>query len=132
MIDSLRGRTTVFFSTHILSDVERVCDAVGILNRGRLVTQASIESLKGRAETQRMIVDVDGGGAALRAALEKEPWVHGLEQQEGGLRVDVRDLTAAQQGIPRIVAQLGLALRRLDVEGPSLEDVFVRLTEEER
>jgi ABC-2 type transport system ATP-binding protein len=36
MVASLRGRTTVFFSTHILADVERVCDAVAILERGRV------------------------------------------------------------------------------------------------
>ena len=35
MIASLRGRTTVFFSTHILADVERVCDTVAIIARGR-------------------------------------------------------------------------------------------------
>ncbi|MDD0857659.1 hypothetical protein NHF46_07760 [Arthrobacter alpinus] len=34
LIDTLRGRTTIFFSTHILSDVERVCDSVAILDRG--------------------------------------------------------------------------------------------------
>ncbi len=46
MIASLRGRTTVFFSTHILGDVERVCDAVAILDLGRVVVQAPIGELK--------------------------------------------------------------------------------------
>ena len=56
MIASLRGRTTVFFSTHILGDVERVCDAVAILDRGTVVVQSPIAELKAalrRAEGRR-------------------------------------------------------------------------------
>jgi ABC-2 type transport system ATP-binding protein len=131
MIASLGGRTTVYFSTHILADVERVCDTVGILNHGRLVTQASIESLKSRYGTHRVVVDVNGGGPALKAALQTEPWLQGLEQQDGRLFLDVADLAEAQRAIPRIVGTLGIGMRRMDVEGPSLEDVFVRLTGEE-
>ncbi len=48
MIAGLAGRTTVFFSTHILADVERVCDTVAILARGRVVAQAPIDELKTR------------------------------------------------------------------------------------
>jgi ABC-2 type transport system ATP-binding protein len=132
LIGSLRGHATVFFSTHILSDVERVCDTVGILNRGRLVTQASIESLKTRYSGHRIVVDVNGGGPAFKAALEKEPWVDEIEQQAAGsLFLKVLDLDEAQHAIPRIVSGLGVGMRRMDVEAPSLEEVFVRLTGEE-
>ena len=43
MVAALGGRTTVFFSTHILADVERVCDQVAILDRGKVVAQAPID-----------------------------------------------------------------------------------------
>ncbi|MGM0125191.1 ABC-2 type transport system ATP-binding protein [Enterococcus sp. AZ194] len=43
---SLKGQTTVLFSTHILSDVERICDSIGILHNGVLQTSGSIEELK--------------------------------------------------------------------------------------
>ena len=46
MIAALAGRTTVFFSTHILADVERVCDTVAILDKGRVVAQAGIDELR--------------------------------------------------------------------------------------
>ncbi len=48
MVSALRGRATVFFSTHILSDVERVCDEVAILDQGRLVTQGTVDELRQR------------------------------------------------------------------------------------
>ncbi|MGG5369141.1 ATP-binding cassette domain-containing protein [Enterococcus sp. AZ196] len=46
MLATLRGRTTILFSTHILSDVERICDYVGILNKGELVVSGKINELK--------------------------------------------------------------------------------------
>jgi ABC-2 type transport system ATP-binding protein len=57
MLASLRGRTTVFFSTHILADVERVCDTVAILDRGHVVAHAPIDELKARYGVQKVVVD---------------------------------------------------------------------------
>ena len=130
LIGSLRGRATVFFSTHILSDVERVCDSVGILNQGRLVTQASIDSLKSRYSGHRIILDLNGGGPAFKAAVENEPWIEGIEEREENLFLKVADLDEAQHAIPRVVSGLGIGMRRMEVEAPSLEEVFVRLTGE--
>ncbi|MBK8647440.1 MAG: ABC transporter ATP-binding protein [Gemmatimonadetes bacterium] len=48
-VASLRGRATVFFSTHILADVERVCDTVAILDHGQVVANSSVAALKQRA-----------------------------------------------------------------------------------
>ncbi len=46
LLASLRGQTTILFSTHILSDVERICDHVGILHHGRLQVSAPLDDLK--------------------------------------------------------------------------------------
>src|SRR5450830_875397 len=74
MIASLAGRTTVFFSTHILSDVERVCDTVAILNRGRVVRQAGIDELRaGHEGGHRVIVAVDNP-RALQEAVMSATW----------------------------------------------------------
>ena len=48
LIERLSQETTIFMSTHILSDVERVCDTVGIIDRGKLVTQSTVEELRQR------------------------------------------------------------------------------------
>ncbi|MFN2219300.1 MAG: ABC transporter ATP-binding protein, partial [Anaerolineae bacterium] len=48
LIDHLRGQCTVFMSTHILADVERVCDTVAIIHRGRLVAEAPQQELLSR------------------------------------------------------------------------------------
>jgi ABC-2 type transport system ATP-binding protein len=127
MIASLHGRTTVFFSTHILADVERVCDAVAILERGRVVESAGIGELTARAAANRLILEVEGDGAAAAVAglLAARAWVRSIETDERGLRLTVSDLPTAQREVPTVIAAAGVALRRFEIEEASLEDVFV-------
>jgi ABC-2 type transport system ATP-binding protein len=128
MVASLRGRTTVFFSTHILADVERVCDDVAILESGRVVASASIDELTARAAAKRLVVEVEGDGAAAVAGLlTGRAWLNSLETEERTLRMTVSDLPTAQREIPAAIAAAGVALRRFEIEEASLEDVFVKL-----
>ena len=131
MIAALRGRTTVFFSTHILADVERVCDTVAIIDHGRVVTQAGIDELRRRrGGRHRLVMEVDDGGR-LAHDLEGAPWLLSLAvDEEGALRLAVDDVQAAERELPARIARLGLALRRLDADELSLEEVFVRLVGE--
>jgi ABC-2 type transport system ATP-binding protein len=129
MIASLRGRTTVFFSTHILADVERVCDGVAILEQGHVVASAGIAELTARASANRLIVEVDGDGSAvpLADALRGRAWAKSIDITERTLRMSVSDLPAAQREIPAAITAAGALLRRFEIEEASLEDVFVGL-----
>jgi ABC-2 type transport system ATP-binding protein len=127
MVASLRGRTTVFFSTHILADVERVCDRVAILHRGRVVANATMTELKRRAAVDRLTLDVAGAVEPLLSDLQRQPWVRLVERSESRLSLVVADLSQAQREIPAAVARAGVGLRRLESGELSLEDVFVDL-----
>jgi ABC-2 type transport system ATP-binding protein len=128
MVASLRGRTTVFFSTHILADVERVCDAVAILEQGRVVVSASVDELTARAAANRLIIELEGNdGAAVAGLLTGRVWLTSLEHTEQTLRMTVSDLAVAQREIPAAIAAAGAALRRFEIDDASLEDVFVKL-----
>jgi len=128
MIGSLGGRTTVFFSTHILADVERVCDTVAVLDQGRVVAHAPIDELRSRYGALRVTIEVDRDTDALEAALAVEPWVTSVARSaDGALTLAVTDVDVAQRALPAIVAQRGLALRRLEGGEVSLEEVFVDL-----
>jgi len=129
MVASLRGRTTVFFSTHILADVERVCDAVAILERGRVVASAGIGELTARAAANRLVVEIEGetGVVAVADALRGRSWLKSIETDGRTLRLAVSDLATAQREIPAAIAAAGVALRRFEIEETSLEDVFVEL-----
>ena len=129
MIAALAGRTTVFFSTHILADVERVCDTVAVLARGKVVEQAGIEELKARhGGAQRVVIEVDDP-ARLEAALRSAAWSTTVTRDGEDLVVEVTDHDVASYEVPALVAALELRLRRFEAVEASLEDVFVDLVE---
>lgn len=128
MIVSLRGRTTVFFSTHILSDVERVCDTVAIVDHGRLVAQAPIEELKQRYGKDKVVVEVTEHADALATEFGARPWSAAVTRgPQGAIEITVTDLRAAQHEIPAMVAARGSGLVLLEAGEVGLEEVFVEL-----
>ena len=129
MLMSLRGHTTVFFSTHILADVERVCDTVAILDRGRVVAQAPIEEeLKARYGQQKVVVEVTGGADELAKQIRRQSWAAAVcRGHNGAIEVTVTDAGAAQQQIPAMIAARQLGLSRMEAGEMALEEVFVEL-----
>ncbi len=130
MIASLKGRTTVFFSSHILADVERVCDTVAILNRGKVVAQASVTELKRKAGARSITVEAAGDVGRLHTLLAEEPWVRRIERTGDVLQLTVSDLSIAQRSVPAAIVSAGIELRRFETGEVSLEEVFVDLVSE--
>jgi len=128
MIASLRGRTTVFFSTHILADVERVCDTVAILDHGKVVTQGPIDELKSRYGAHRLVIEVDSSALELALELRGASWANSVEvAADGSLSISVSDPGLAGRQIPGILDRRGLVLRRFESGEVGLEEVFVDL-----
>lgn len=129
MISALAGRTTVFFSTHILVDVERVCDTVAILDHGKLLVHAPIGELNAQGGAHSVTVEMASTRDAeqLRSHLNGQPWLGGSTLTEDTLHITVTNLHDAQRAIPALVAEHGLAIQRMDSGEASLEDVFVEL-----
>src|SRR5450759_1648829 len=128
MLMSLRGRTTVFFSTHILADVERVCDTVAILDRGRVVAQAPIDELKARYAEQKVVVEVTDGADELAEEIGRQTWATTVTRgSNGAIEITVKDVGAAQLQIPAMVAARQIGLSRLEAGEMGLEEVFVKL-----
>ncbi len=131
VIGRLRGSATVFMSTHILNDVERVCDRVGILDRGRLVAQAPIDELIERFSRPVYRLDPEPGQddavARLATALRAQPWAAGVHEDHGYVYVDVTDPATAGPALLKTLADSGIALNGYERTRPTLEDVFLRL-----
>lgn len=81
---TLRGRTTVFFSTHILSDVERVCDHVAVLDKGKVLSQSTMEELRARHGQQTIAVEVTDGAEQLAHRIAQAPWALSVRPGPGG------------------------------------------------
>jgi ABC-2 type transport system ATP-binding protein len=133
LIDTLRGQCTVLMSTHILADVERICDAIGIIARGKLIVQSEREALLNQYATPVFeLVSADAPAlAAWTATLQQSPWVSSSSVKGDTARVVVNDLGTAKRGLLASAVQAGLALDRFEEIKPSLEDVFLQLVGEE-
>jgi ABC-2 type transport system ATP-binding protein len=129
LIARMRGHATVILSSHILGDVQEVCDTVGVLRAGRLLFQGPIANLLvGRAVPAYRIKlrpPTDGVAAALRAL----PWVTGVEPDgPDTLRCNVSSLAEAESRLPDALAEAGARVVSLAPLAPDLEDVFLELT----
>ncbi len=128
LISQLRGTATVVFSSHILSDVQEVCDTVGILRSGRMLFEGSLGDLLTGQAVPNYLVRLRDPNDDVLESLRAEPWVAEVER----LLPDLIRVTATSMGSAEhhLVAALGLAgavVVSVVPEAPSLEDVFMEL-----
>ena len=135
LIAALRGTTTVLFSTHVLADVERICDRVGILDHGRLVVEGELAALLDRYALPVWRIEAEPGQAEALAALvatlaSRAVGAGGRRSTMGCVTVAVDEPEAASRAILAAVADAGVAVVSWRAPDPTLEDVFLRLTGE--
>jgi len=132
LIGELKSETTVFMSTHILDDVERICDSIGILRAGRLVALEGREALLERHAAPALEVHFDAPSEAVAtwaAELQKHPFVSGVELDGSSVRIRSDGRVGTVDAVQRAVLGSALRVLRYQVARPSLEDVFLRLVE---
>jgi len=133
VIRELGRSSTILFSTHILNDVERVCDRVAIVNHGRLVTEGPIAALLERYAQPVYLLEAEPGEeTGLNRLLDRignAAWVTGAELSHGTLRIGVADGSSAGRELIAAAAAVGVALVRFERQRPTLEDVFLRLVD---
>jgi ABC-2 type transport system ATP-binding protein len=114
----------VLLSSHLLEEVERVCDAVVILGGGQVVANARLDELQ--AARDAYLVEIDGDVDAVMRALERR--LLSVSRDGNRLIVDVID-DEQLDTIRDVVADVGAGIRRLERRRRSLEDVFLELLE---
>ncbi len=132
LIAGLRGETTVLFSTHVLADVERICDRVAILDHGRLVVEGPLAELLDRYALPVYRVEAEPGEAAGLAALATRlrglDWVTAASLEHGLLTIAVADPARAGRELLAEISAEGVGVVSVARARPTLEDVFLRLT----
>ncbi|HEY7029827.1 MAG TPA: ABC transporter ATP-binding protein [Thermomicrobiales bacterium] len=121
-----RGGRTVLLSSHLMNEVEQICDRVGVIRGGRLVAEGTVDQLRAREtlriraapldEAQRVVASING--------------VERVDVVDGALRIATDPARAP--AINRALVGAGLAVCELVAERASLEDVFLELTQDER
>jgi ABC-2 type transport system ATP-binding protein len=134
LMNDLKGEATVFYSTHILDDVQRVSDHVAILDQGRLVRAAPTADLLASFTQDRIRVVIGGAVDETAVELAELPGVQSVEPGErtGDLRaylLKIHPDTAAgvQRGVMRYAADRDMTLTENGLVRLDLEDAFLRL-----
>jgi ABC-2 type transport system ATP-binding protein len=128
LIDSLRDQTTVLFSTHILADVERVCDRVGIIVKGRMLVEDTREALLESYARPIFEVEADESLDKWVEAASRMPFVVQSRLENHTARLTVRNVETAKKELLASLAVAGMHVIRYELIRPSLEDVFLGLT----
>ncbi|KAA3646463.1 MAG: ABC transporter ATP-binding protein [Chloroflexi bacterium] len=136
VIARLRKHTTVFYSTHILDDVQQVSDTVAILNKGNLVAQGSVEDLLAGGDELVFHATVQGDVAKAQARIKTQSWVSEVHSsaQNGNtlIKVSVTDEQAAKTNLLQLLmAGEDLVVTDFQRKSHELEDIFINIVEGE-
>lgn len=131
LVAALSDVRTVVFSSHILSDVQRVADSVGVLDHGRLIFQGPTRTLIDSYLRPAWNVRVRGGSpAALAERLRAVSWVTEVKlRADESLQVEAISAEAGEHELPHAVVDAGMGLVSLNPVDADLEAAFLALTQ---
>ena len=129
-VRELGGRHTVLFSSHHLPDVEKVCDRVIIIDRGKLRFDDKLSALRSTAPT--LVVEVRGPHEQVLRLLEGQPGVTGVKKlaaSDGAAGYELTTPRAAdlREPLNKALVEQGYGVRRLELKQPRLEDFFLKV-----
>ncbi|MFN2183003.1 MAG: ABC transporter ATP-binding protein [Anaerolineae bacterium] len=134
VMERLQKHCTIFYSTHLLDDVQQVSDTVAILNRGELVAQGSIEDLLAGGDQPVYTLSLKGDARRALSRIEALPWVSGVrEVAHNGFvtwEISVTDDEAAEaQLLGQVLSGEALTVVEFSRRKVELEEVFLSLVE---
>jgi ABC-2 type transport system ATP-binding protein len=132
MIASLKGEVTVFFSSHILSDIERVCDTIAVIHEGRLILVSEKEQLLEKYAVNAALLELDSKSLPISQVflddLEKRDWVSRVTVAENTIRILASDVPQAKDELLPIIVKHGIRVNRYEWIRPSLEEIFLQIS----
>jgi ABC-2 type transport system ATP-binding protein len=132
LVAAMRGQRTVIFSSHILADVQRVADVVGVLRAGRLLYQGETRTLVDEHLHPRWLLRLSGPVDEVVTKLRNQAWARRVEVLDGGrIRVDADSMRNGEHGIPEVLASCRAGLVACEPLAADLESAFLALTRDE-
>ena len=132
MIASLKGEVTVFFSSHILSDIERVCDTIAVIHEGHLILVSEKEQLLEKYAVNAALLELDSKSLPISQVflddLEKRDWVSRVTVAENIIRILASDVPQAKNELLPIIVKHRIAINRYVWIRPSLEEIFLQIS----
>ena len=134
VMERLRKHTTVFYSTHLLDDVQRVSDTVVIMNHGQPVAHAPIEELLAGKDGIVYSLIIKGDGQSVKTRLSQQAWIKSVTVKSSNgstaLQVNVTDADVAEAQLLRLIlADTNATVSEFGRKKHNLEEVFLGIVE---
>ncbi|MHA2246883.1 MAG: ABC transporter ATP-binding protein [Candidatus Hodarchaeales archaeon] len=136
VMSKLREYTTIFYSTHILDDVQKVSDNVAILNRGMLITEGSIEEILSKKEGTIFSTKVQGDISKVKSLVSSREWISNIhttqlkEKNKFLVEITVSDEKQAEKYLLReLMKDNSLIISDFRRQEYELEDIFMTIVE---
>lgn len=132
-IRSLNGDITVFLSSHILGDIERICDQVAILHNGKLIKVGERDAILAEYTTNAVELQVDPGAEnsliEFIETLQAQPWVETVIPTPRQIRIMISDTQMGKEMLLGLIHTAQIPVTRLNWVRPTLEEIFLELSE---
>lgn len=131
ILSVVKEKTTVIFSTHILSDVERICDHIGILSGGKLVISGEISEVKNTYRQDSILIEAKDIQDVVRimVILKNISSVSKIDVDSKILTVQVTEIEQTGISILSAISSQSIPISRFEILEPSLENVFLEVVE---
>ena len=129
MIYKLKGSKTIFYSTHILEDVERVCDRIGILDEGVLLFESNINDIQEKFYSNKVYIETENNPKIVMKKIIKNELLNNVKIDHNGIVCELDDKMGSNTLIKKLI-ELDEKIVEYKKVKTSLEDIFIRLTNE--
>ena len=125
----IRGTTTVLFSTHILSDVERICDHVALLNDGNIAVGGTLSEIKALHSHDSLLIEfsTEADLQHFKECMTGQSLLNGSEEKGREIVIHSREMKKAQHTIFSTLAEADLVPVKVELMEPSLESLFLEV-----
>ncbi len=123
---------TVFLSTHILTDMERLCDRIGILHDGEIILERKLNALLKNYILP--VYDIEFEEPLSKQLIKKindESWIKEVYQTDEKLSIYIADMEIAKDHLIKTIAKLNIPVVSYNLRKSNLEDIFLRLVKED-
>lgn len=128
LIETLKAeKITVFLSSHILNDIERICDEVSILDKGKILISSKLKDLEEKYIQPIFDVEVEGDTNSLKDTLIKEPLVENIKISNNLLSIYVKNIDEAKEKLPKLIVAANSTILSYNIRKSNLEDIFMRM-----
>ncbi|MFL7892328.1 MAG: ABC transporter ATP-binding protein [Anaerolineales bacterium] len=128
---AMRKQVTVFLSSHILADIERICDTIAVLHEGRLMLTSSREQLFSQYPVFAASLELEADFIAPQAFLDElgeRPWVERVARRGQNITILAKDVPQGKTELLPMIVKHAIRIDKYEWIRPSLEEIFLKIS----